>query len=57
MSKIKLKILENTFTHCDYSNNPMPPVSFSEYVEWDRNVSDDEELVFYTDVNLSLIHI
>jgi len=52
MSKIKLKILENTFTHCDYSNNPMPPVSFSEYVEWDRNVSDEEELVFYTDVNI-----
>ena len=52
MSKIKLKILENTFTHCDYSNNPMPPVSFSKYVEWDRNVSDEEELVFYTDVNI-----
>ena len=52
MSKIKLKILENTFTHCDYSNNPMPPVSFSDYVEWDRDVSDEEELVFYTDVNI-----
>ena len=52
MSKIKLKILENTFTHCAYSNNHIPPVSFSEYVEWDRNVSDDEELVFYTDVNI-----
>ncbi len=52
MSKLKLKILENTFTHCDYSNNPMPPVSFSKYVEWDRNVSDDDELVFYTDANI-----
>ncbi len=49
MSKIKLKIIENTFTHCDYSNNPLPPVSFSKYVEWDRDVSNEEELVFYTD--------
>jgi len=49
MSKIKLKIVENTFWHCEYSNNPMPPVSFSKYVEWDRDVSEEEDLVFYTD--------
>ena len=49
MSKIKLKIVENTFWHCEYSNNPMPPVSFSKYVEWDRDVSGEEDLVFYTD--------
>ena len=30
----------------------MPPVSFSKFVEWDRDVSDEEELVFYTDVNI-----
>ena len=45
MSKIKLKIVENTFWHCEYSNNPMPPVSFSKYVEWDRDVSEEEDLV------------
>ena len=49
MKKLKLKLLDNTFGHCEYSNNPLPPVSFSKYIEWDRNVSDSEELVFYTD--------
>jgi len=49
MSKLKLKIVEHTFTHCDYSNNPMPPVSFSDYIVWDRNVGDQEDLVFFTD--------
>ena len=45
MSKLKLKIIEQTFCHCEYSNNPMPPVSFSDRVEWDRNVSDNEECI------------
>lgn len=49
MSKLKLKIIEQTFCHCEYSNNPMPPVSFSDNIEWDRNVSHNEDLVFYTD--------
>ena len=49
MNKLKLKIIEQTFCHCEYSNNPMPPVSFSDNIEWDRNVSYNEELVFYTD--------
>jgi len=49
MSKLKLKIIDTSFAHCMYSNNPMPPTSFSKYIEWDRNVSDIEDLVFYTD--------
>jgi len=55
MNKLKLKILDDTFKHCDYSNNPMPPVSFSKYIDWDRNVSNNEELVFYTDANITNI--
>ncbi len=49
MSKLKIKILDNSFAHCEYSNNPLPPTSFSKYIEWDRNVSPNESLVFYTD--------
>ena len=49
MSKLKLKIIEQTFSHCEYSNNPTPAVSFSDNIEWDRNVSHNEDLVFYTD--------
>ena len=53
MSKLKLKIIEQTFCHCEYSNNPMPPVSFSDNIEWDRNVSHNEDLVFYTDRDIT----
>lgn len=49
MEKLKLKILENAFTHCQYSNNPLPVTSFSKYIEWDRRVSTSEDLVFYVD--------
>ena len=45
----KIKIVDKSFSHCKYSNNPLPPTSFSKYIEWDRKVSDVEELVFYTD--------
>jgi len=56
MKKLKLKILDNTFAHCAYSNNPLPPVSFSKYIEWDRNVSDNEDLVFYVDNNIQRVN-
>jgi hypothetical protein len=52
MSKLKLKIIDTSFAHCAYSNNPTPPTSFSKHIEWDRNVSDVEDLVFYTDGNV-----
>lgn len=52
MTKTKIKILDSSFSHCNYSNNPLPPTSFSKYIEWDRNVSDTEDLVFYTDKHL-----
>ena len=51
-SLIPLKIVDGGFAHCEYSGNPMPPTSFSKYIVWDRNVSEFEEVVFYTDDDL-----
>jgi hypothetical protein len=48
-NKIMLKIVDGGFAHCEYSNNPLPPTSFSKYIVWDRNVSEFEDAVFYTD--------
>ena len=56
MKKIKLKILDSSFAHCGYSNNPLPIVSISKYIEWDRNVSENEEVVFYTDQNIHRVN-
>tara|TARA_R110001592_G_scaffold244259_1_gene505647 strand:- start:921 stop:1766 length:846 start_codon:yes stop_codon:yes gene_type:complete len=57
MSKHKLKIVDTAFAHCEYSNNPLPPTSFSPNIEWDRDVSADEELVFYTDNHIRNPHV
>ena len=46
MNKLKLKIIDRSFAHCSYSNNPLPPTSFSKYIDWDRNVTDNEDIVF-----------
>ena len=56
MKKIKLKIIDNSFAHCEYSNNPEPPTSISEFIEWDRDVSANEDLVFYTDNNIYITY-
>ena len=47
--KKQYKIIGEAFKHCNYSNNPLPPTSFSNYIEWDWNVSENEETVFYVD--------
>lgn len=59
--KIKLKLLDISLTSCFYSGNTSmyrtipvghkypPPVTVSDKMEWDWNVSDNEDLVFYTD--------
>lgn len=44
-----IKIIDRTFAHCNFSNNPLPPVSVSKYIKWDRDISDNEDIVFYTD--------
>ena len=46
----KINIQDSTFSHCIFSNNPLPPIQFSEDVEWVRKESyPDEENVIYTD--------
>ncbi len=55
--KIKLKIIDSAFGHCSYSNNPLPITSISKYIEWDRNVSKNEDVVFYTDKDLQKVNV
>jgi hypothetical protein len=57
MSKQKYKIIGTAFKHCQYSNNPMPPTSFSENIEWDWDVSSDEDIVFYVDDAIKQVDI
>jgi hypothetical protein len=44
-----IKIADSAFKHCLYHGQPLPPVDMSEYITWDWNVTENEELVFYTD--------
>lgn len=45
---IKLSLKDKSFSHCIYSNNPLPPVSFAKYIDWDRVTVDDNTI--YTDL-------
>lgn len=49
-----IKIKDTSFQHCDYSNNPLPPVSFCEHFkwDWDTDVVGKDELIFYTHSNI-----
>jgi len=51
-NKIILKIVDGAFAHCVYNNNPVPPTTFSKYLVWDRNLSEFEDIVFYTDSDI-----
>lgn len=47
---MKLFIQDNCFSHCIYSNNPLPPIQFSDNIGWDRsNKFLDSDFVIYTD--------
>ena len=46
---IPIKLVDGGFKHCVYSSNPAIPTSYSKYIVWDRNVSETENVVFYTD--------
>tara|TARA_R100001377_G_C3184291_1_gene107910 strand:+ start:85 stop:933 length:849 start_codon:yes stop_codon:yes gene_type:complete len=52
----KIKIVDNAFKHCQYHGQPLPRVDTSKYMEWDWNVGNNEELVFYTDNNIRHPH-
>lgn len=48
MKKIFLK--DTCFAHCVYSNNPLPPIQFSDDIVWDRSGNfGDNDVVIYTD--------
>jgi hypothetical protein len=53
MNKKVIKILDNAFKHCKYHGQPLPPVAESKFVEWDWDVSDTEDVVFYTDNHIT----
>lgn len=50
--KRKIKIIDQAFAHCEYSNNPLPPIQSSEWIEWDRSPIKPDETVFVTEYNL-----
>lgn len=45
---IELHIKDRSFSHCLYSNNPLPPKSFSKYIKWNRENGNPKE-TYYTD--------
>jgi hypothetical protein len=46
----KIFLDDTCFSHCIYSNNPMPPIQFSDNIEWDRSLQFNEnDFVIYTD--------
>jgi hypothetical protein len=46
----KIYIEDSTFSHCEFSNNPLPPIQKSKDVTWDRSRKyTEEDEVIYTD--------
>jgi hypothetical protein len=45
----KLWLKDSSFRHCLFSNNPMPPTTFSKHIEWVRDENGPEEVTVYTD--------
>jgi hypothetical protein len=45
---IKLPLKDRSFAHCIYSNNPVPPKTFSKYIEWIREGENTID-TYYTD--------
>ena len=48
---MKIYLKDSSFAHCVYSNNPMPPKTFSKYLEWDRTPGPSDQTV-YTESHL-----
>lgn len=47
---MKLFLKDTCFSHCLFSNNPLPPIQFSEEIEWDRsNNFKDSDYIIFTD--------
>lgn len=53
LSKKKLKIVDGAFSHCEYSNNPVPPTQICPYLYWDRTFPmNSNETLFVTENNV-----
>jgi hypothetical protein len=52
VNKKIIKISDNAFRHCMYHGQPLPPVAESKNMQWDWDVSENEDVVFYTDNNI-----
>lgn len=51
---MKIFLQDSTFEHCQYSNNPLPPIQFSDDIEWNRTSTFKQgEIVIYTDSQIS----
>lgn len=51
--KTKYKIIDGAFAHCNYSNNPTPPLQECQWIEWDRTkINNTNELIFVTENNI-----
>jgi hypothetical protein len=47
---MKVFLQDKSFSHCLFSNNPLPPVQFSDDIQWDRSERyTDDDVVIYTD--------
>lgn len=50
MIQKKIFIKDSSFSHCVFSNNPLPPIQFTDKIYWDRsNNYTDKDIVIYTD--------
>lgn len=48
---MRLSIRDRAFAHSPFSNNPVPPVTFSEFMTWDREAPASEKTI-YTDAEI-----
>lgn len=46
----ELYIKDVTFSHCEYSNNPLPPKTLSKHIKWIRDREGPAEDTVYTDM-------
>lgn len=48
---MRLSIKDRAFAHSPFSNNPVPPVTFSEFMTWDREAPVSDKTI-YTDAEI-----
>jgi hypothetical protein len=49
----KVKIIDSAFAHCNYSNNPLPPLQSCEWIEWDRTNINYNDTLFVTESHIT----